>query len=93
MTQETIICRCSDISLKELRALISQGYTNFEELKRVSRVGMGPCQGKTCTQMILKELAMATGVSIEELKSGKSRPPVSGVKLGLLAKGELLDEK
>lgn len=59
MDEETIICRCEDLTLGELRHRIKQGYTGWEELKRITRCGMGSCQGKTCRALILRELAAA----------------------------------
>ena len=52
-----IICRCEDVTLKDIRNLIQQGFTTIEEIKRLSRIGMGPCQGKTCGLLIAKEIA------------------------------------
>ncbi len=84
--KEVLICRCSDVTLEELRALIEEGYHTFEELKRITRIGMGPCQGKTCGHLVLRELSHCTGKSIDELRMQQSRPPGVGVKLSLIAK-------
>lgn len=81
---DTIICRCSDVTLGEIRDLINEGYKTFDEIKRICRIGMGPCQGKTCGQLVLRELSKATGKQISELKLQKNRPPVVGVKLDLI---------
>ncbi len=83
--ENTIVCRCSDVTLKEVRDLIKQGYTTYDEIKRITRIGMGPCQGKTCGQLVLREISAATGKSIKELKLHMNRPPVVGVKLDLIA--------
>ena len=86
MKDETVIvCRCSDVTMKELRDLIDEGYHTFEEIKRITRIGMGPCQGKTCGQIVLRELSKATGKPITELKFQTNRPPIVGVKLNLIA--------
>lgn len=85
MNENTIICRCSDVTLKEIRDLISQGYLTFDEIKRITRAGMGPCQGKTCGHLIMREIANATGQNIKDIKFQTNRPPVVGVKLGLIA--------
>ena len=82
-----IICRCEDVTLKEIRDLIKEGYTTYDEIKRITRIGMGPCQGKTCGQLVLREIAQATGQSIDTLKLHTSRPPIVGVKLELIAEG------
>jgi len=89
----TIVCRCSDVTLKELRDLIEEGYTDYNEIKRITRIGMGPCQGKTCTQIILRELSKATGKPVAEIRNQNNRPPVVGVKLKLIAEEAKKDEK
>lgn len=85
MNDNTIICRCSDVTLKQVRDLINEGYVTYDEIKRITRIGMGPCQGKTCGQMVLREIAIATGQNIKDIKFQTTRPPVVGVKLGLIA--------
>ncbi len=90
--ENTIVCRCSDVTLKELRDLIAEGYTDYNEIKRITRIGMGPCQGKTCTQIVLRELSQATGKPVSEIKNQNNRPPVVGVKLKLIAEEAKEDE-
>lgn len=92
MDENTIVCRCGDTTLKEIRDLIKEGYTTVEEIKRVSRAGMGPCQGRTCGSLILKEIAAYTGVNISELKVSTSRPTVKGIMLDQIASGGSLDD-
>ncbi len=81
----SIICRCSDITVEQVRALIADGYTTFDEIKRITRVGMGPCQGKTCGMLIMREIANATGQKMSEMKLHTNRPGAVGVKLELIA--------
>lgn len=82
----TIVCRCSDVTLEEIRKLISEGYTTFDEIKRITRSGMGPCQGKTCGQIVQREIALATGQKMADVSFHHNRPPAVGVKLELIAK-------
>lgn len=93
MDENTIVCRCSDVTLKEVRDLINEGYVTFDEIKRITRIGMGPCQGKTCGQLVMREIAMATGQNIKDVKFQTNRPPVVGVKLGLIAEEGRKDEE
>jgi len=85
MEDNTIVCRCSDVTLDEIRKLIKEGYTTFDEIKRITRVGMGPCQGRTCTQIVLREISILTGKPISEILPGTYRPPVKAIKLGSIA--------
>ncbi|KJS19158.1 MAG: (2Fe-2S)-binding protein [Clostridiaceae bacterium BRH_c20a] len=88
MDKEIFVCRCEDITLAQIKELISQGHRTIDEIKRVSRAGMGPCQGRTCRMLIAQELAKAYGVNVEEVLMPSFRPPVKPIKLGLLAGGE-----
>lgn len=83
--ENTIVCRCEDITLKDIRDLIAQGFKTMDELKRISRCGMGPCQGRTCRQIVMRELARATGKDISEVEVSTYRPPAENTKLGILA--------
>lgn len=83
--KEIIICRCSDVTLEEIRTFIKEGYTTLDEIKRLSRAGMGQCQGKTCRNLIMQELAGATKQKIEDVADASLRPPTTTISLGLLA--------
>jgi len=82
MSEDNIICRCSDLDLDEVRGYIAEGYTTVEEIKRLARLGMGPCQGRNCIPLVMRELSIATGKPITEIASAVSRPPAKAIKLG-----------
>lgn len=88
MTGTTIICRCEDLTLEEIRELIDKGFTTIDEIKRISRCGMGPCQGRNCRPLLMNELARATGQDIRNMPMPTFRPPVKPIKLGILAPGD-----
>ena len=83
--KKNVICRCEEIEIDEIREWIARGYDTFDELKRELRIGMGPCQGRGCRDIILREIAKATGKPLSELSPGTIRPPVKPIKLSLLA--------
>lgn len=85
--KSTIICRCSDVTLERVRELINQGYTTVDEIKRITRAGMGPCQGKTCGPIIEREIAIITGKPVERQLVHRQRGPIKGIKLGTIATG------
>jgi NAD(P)H-nitrite reductase large subunit len=88
----TIICRCEDITRGELHMWIDQGLTTVDELKRLTRATMGPCQGRTCRQLILQEIASRTGVPVSEAKIPTYRQPLRGITLGAIADMKLDEE-
>lgn len=90
-SDSTIICRCEGITLGEIRELIREGYRTVDEIKRISRAGMGPCQGRTCRQLIMQEIARSTGQNIADMHMPTFRPPTKPISLGVVAGGEDYD--
>ena len=80
-----IVCRCNDLAAEDIRELIAKGATSIDELKRVARLGMGPCQGRNCIPLVLGELSRALGVPVAQLSPGTFRPSVKSIALGDLA--------
>ena len=85
---DTLVCRCEDITLAEVRKAIADGYKTIDEIKRVTRAGMGPCQGRTCRSLIAQELSRHHKIPREEVPIPIYRPIVKPVKLGSFVKGE-----
>jgi bacterioferritin-associated ferredoxin len=85
--KDIIICRCEDVTLQQIHDFLDQGYQSFEDMKRLLRVGMGPCQANTCGHLIQREIAKYTGKKIEEVNIHKVRPMVMGVPLKSIAEG------
>jgi len=83
--RETIVCRCEDVTLADIRRVIAEGAGTADDIKRLTRAGMGLCQGRTCRHLILQELAAATGTPIEKLTVPTFRPPTRPVLLGVIA--------
>lgn len=85
--QDIIICRCEDVTLQDIHDMLEKGYTSFEEIKRLLRIGMGPCQSNTCGQLVQREIAKFLKVPLEEVKTQKIRPLTTGVKLNSIVEG------
>ncbi|MBY8987311.1 MAG: FAD-dependent oxidoreductase, partial [Candidatus Lokiarchaeota archaeon] len=49
---DIIVCRCERVSVGEIRKWIRYGVHDFNELKALTKAGMGSCGGKTCTSLI-----------------------------------------
>ena len=84
MSDNEIVCRCSDLTRQDIKNLIEQGYTTFDEIKRISRAGMGPCQGRTCMPLIMKEISQITGIPMDEIRPGTYRPPIKAIPIGII---------
>ena len=84
MTDDTIVCRCERVTAGEIRALIRQGYRDINEIKAVSRAGMGSCGAKTCTALIHR-LFRDEGIPDAEVVDQTPRPLFMEVPLGVFA--------
>jgi len=83
-----IVCRCNDLDIGEIRALIAKGYTTIPELKQMARLGMGACQGRNCLPIVMNELARTLGIPVTDVTQGSFRPMVKSIDLGDLARYE-----
>lgn len=73
---QTLICRCEEITMGEIRKASAQGLDTAQILKKATRAGMGQCQGRICGPMILDLLGGLTGRKGEENGLPQSRAPV-----------------
>jgi bacterioferritin-associated ferredoxin len=82
---DTIICRCEDVTYGEIVRAIERGLATQEEIKRILRCGMGPCQGRTCSRLIARIIAEKTGCPVDEVAYPVVRPPTRPVEIGVMA--------
>ena len=82
---DTIICRCEDITMGNIRDWIAKGITSATDLKRATRCGMGNCQGRTCAPLIYDILAGCCPAGTPSLQPLSVRTPVKPLPLGDLA--------
>jgi len=85
---DIVVCRCEEITLGEIREWIDKGYDTVCEIRRALRAGMGPCQGRGCQDIIMREISRRCGIPMDRIEFGAVRPPVKPIKIGLLAEGE-----
>lgn len=81
MGNKTIVCRCEELTVEDIEKMVDQGHSSLEEIKRLTRCGMGPCQGRTCRDMTLGIIARKTGKGIDEIEMTTFRPPIKPIKL------------
>jgi len=82
--KKTIVCRCEDITLEDVKKVIKESYKELGDLKRLLRCGMGACQGRTCTRLIAQIVSRETGRPISEMRFPRTRPPIRPVPIGVL---------
>lgn len=60
-----ILCRCEQISNTKIEEVVSGGISGLAAIKRITRLGMGRCQGRYCIPEAIK-LLETKGISIKD---------------------------
>ena len=79
--EDIVVCRCEEVTLKEIRAAIKNGAASVEEVKKMTRAGMGLCQSKTCFALIASIIATETGLPPEKILPSRHRFPARPLKI------------
>ncbi len=83
---DTIVCRCEEISMQTIRRQVQHGFTTMRGLKTAARCGMGHCQGRTCGPILFDIISALTQQQAETVGYTSARAPVKMVSLGALAR-------
>src|SRR5579883_1728373 len=62
-----------------------EGAPHPDVVKRLTRAGMGPCQGRRCREQIAALLALGAGCGLADIPLATYRPPVRPLPLAQLA--------
>ena len=89
----TIICRCEDVTMGDIRAQIKSGTNRPRGIKLATRSGMGSCQGRTCGPMLEAMIQAMHGMDGEAPPLPLSaRMPVKPFQLSALVDMNLEEE-
>jgi NAD(P)H-nitrite reductase large subunit len=75
------LCRCEEVTEKEIRAAIQAGARSVTEIKRWTRAGMGICQGRSCRRLVERILVEELGINPADLEMSTIRPPLRPVSI------------
>jgi bacterioferritin-associated ferredoxin len=70
---EAMVCLCERVTVGQVRRLIRQGISDLNQLKAITRAGMGPCGAKTCEVMI-KGILREEGIPTSAVVPNTKRP-------------------
>lgn len=79
LRDDMILCRCEEITLREVLDAVRRGATDVDAVKRMTRAGMGLCQGKTCALLISRVIAGELRKPVGEVRQATQRRPVRPV--------------
>jgi sarcosine oxidase subunit alpha len=81
---DAVVCRCERITAGEIKAAIQQGVRDMNQLKALTRAGMGACGSKTCRPMIWR-IFKEEGIDLTTVTDRVDRPLFVEVPIGVLA--------
>jgi len=68
---------------RSLAALLGEGPPNPDQVKRLTRAGMGPCQGRRCREQVAALLALGAAIPLSAVALAGYRPPVRPLPLAV----------
>ena len=74
--ERNILCRCEEVTVGEVLRAIESGARDIDAIKRMTRAGMGLCQGRTCSVLVRYLLKWKLNRPDSELPPATTRPPV-----------------
>jgi bacterioferritin-associated ferredoxin len=83
---ETILCRCEEVTRADVRRAVSLGADSADDVKAVVRCGMGDCQGRMCGQLVAQCIAGETGRAVPDIGMFRPRPPIVPVPVPALGR-------
>lgn len=83
--EDIIICRCEEVTKKEIIDAIRCGCHDLDSIKRATRAGMGMCQSKSCNQLITRIIIEETGKTPDKIEPFTKRSPLRPIKASALA--------
>jgi len=81
---EAIVCRCERVTAGEIRATIRSGIRDLNQIKALTRAGMGSCGSKTCRPMIWR-IFQEEGIDLKMVTDRVDRPLLVEVPIGVFA--------
>jgi len=85
---EIVVCRCERVTKKDIKNYIKKtGTRDINAVKAALRVGMGPCGGKTCTELVMR-VFRELGIDLKEVNPPIERPFTQEVPLKAFLKKE-----
>lgn len=82
--EDTVICRCENVTLGELKKALGDHPLSPSELKIHTRCGMGSCQGRTCGPVIFDLWSSLSSRTEPEFRFWSVRPPLKPLQINAL---------
>ena len=87
IADQEMVCLCERVTAGEVRELIKKGIVDINQIKALTRAGMGACGSKSCDNLI-KQIFRQEGIPLQEIEPNTRRPLFVEVPLGKFADGK-----
>ncbi len=86
LDERALVCRCEGLSVADLRAAMTDHpQATLANIKRLTRIGMGRCQGRYCGVTLERIFAHRQELALGEAELWAPRPPISQTRMADLA--------
>ena len=82
---DTVVCRCESISLHSIEQSFTDGAVTAGASKRLTRAGMGRCQGRYCSTSVAAIAAGSTGIPQDDFSGFAPQAPVRPIEIAKIA--------
>jgi hypothetical protein len=79
---ERLACACRGVSVDAAYRAIGAGWGSADAIKRATRIGFGPCQGRRCIPWLAERLELDPDDPLAQITP---RPPLVPVPISVLA--------
>lgn len=80
---ELVLCRCEEVSVGEVRAVVDEGHWEINRVKAHCRVGMGRCQGRMCGLAAAEIVAERSGRDLPQIGRLRGQAPIKPLPFGV----------
>ncbi len=85
LSEEIVVCRCEGVTERRIKETIASGTDEIGSLKRLTRAGMGRCQGRYCGARLAALCAAASGRPLDTWAMFAPRFPLQPIPVPALA--------
>ena len=65
--ENLLICRCEEVTQEEIDEALKSGASSLWQVRRLTRAGMGLCQGRSCQHLIAQQMAEELELPVDEV--------------------------
>jgi thioredoxin reductase len=79
-----LVWQSPQMNARSVGTLLRDGPLNQDQIKRLTRAGMGPCQSRRCREQVGLLLARAADTTLDRIPLPTFRPPIRPLPLNVL---------